>query len=150
MFVENTELTIEERVAEISAKAKARERERKRDYDRARSADPTVRAIRRVTWSHWYRGEGGQEAYKRYHLKRKFGSSPEAFEKKLAGQGGCCAICHSDTPGGRGQWHMDHCHESGRVRDILCSRCNLMLGRVGDDPDLLRAMADYLERHQCG
>jgi len=41
---------------------------------------------------------------------------------------------------------IDHCHDSGRVRGILCKDCNLVLGWMKDTPARLRALADYLER----
>ena len=40
---------------------------------------------------------------------------------------------------------LDHCHEKGTVRGLLCNRCNRALGLVGDNVGLLRAMAEYLE-----
>jgi len=42
---------------------------------------------------------------------------------------------------------VDHCHITGRIRGLLCSRCNMVLGRCNDDPTLLRRMADYLEQN---
>ncbi len=41
---------------------------------------------------------------------------------------------------------IDHCHTTGRIRGFLCRRCNLLLGNAQDDPNLLRRMADYLEK----
>ena len=41
----------------------------------------------------------------------------------------------------------DHCHKTGNFRGWLCNRCNTTLGRVNDDPELLRKMASYLEKH---
>jgi hypothetical protein len=62
----------------------------------------------------------------------------------------CCAICGTtENPGGRsraGVFHIDHDHETGRVRGLLCSRCNTALGYMDDDPTKLRDAADYLER----
>lgn len=68
----------------------------------------------------------------------------EEFEARLASQGGVCAICRTDTWTGKGP-HVDHNHETGAVRGILCHKCNLGLGKFNDDPELLRAAATYLE-----
>jgi hypothetical protein len=43
--------------------------------------------------------------------------------------------------------NFDHCHTTGRFRGWLCRNCNVTLGLVGDDPNKLRALADYLEKH---
>lgn len=63
-----------------------------------------------------------------------------------AAQGGVCAICGNgaeDTQ--HGLLHVDHCHDKGHVRGLLCSPCNLALGLFRDNPALLRRAAEYLE-----
>jgi hypothetical protein len=86
-------------------------------------------------------------------LRQKYGMEPEEYEALLASQGNACAICGTDTPVGRGTWHVDHdhacCPTSGEscgdcVRGILCSRCNTALGGFQDDPKILLAAIDYL------
>ena len=61
---------------------------------------------------------------------------------------GRCDICGGDQPGGRfGNWHIDHDHETGEVRGVLCAPCNTSLGLLGDDPARIRRAAEYLERN---
>lgn len=60
-------------------------------------------------------------------------------------QGGLCAICVRPNLTKRGMLHVDHCHESGRVRGLLCNGCNLALGHMQDRADLLRRAVEYLE-----
>jgi hypothetical protein len=80
--------------------------------------------------------------------KRLYGISVDEFGALLEAQGGLCAVCKADVPGGKGNWHVDHDHTSGAVRGLLCHHCNLMLGNAGDDPVRLREAADYLEKEQ--
>jgi len=57
-----------------------------------------------------------------------------------------CAICDASEPGGQGDFHVDHDHATGKVRGLLCSRCNTSLGLYRDSPERLRRAADYLAR----
>lgn len=90
---------------------------------------------------------------RRNSLIRKYGITPEEFAAKLGAQGGCCAICRATEPGGKSnQWHLDHDHRYATNdrrghRDILCHSCNVSLGGFRDSPGLLRAAAEYVERH---
>lgn len=84
--------------------------------------------------------------YRRAHLGRKFGITLEQHDAMLAQQDSRCAICYS----GFGQTpHVDHDHQTGAIRGLLCSKCNTMLGMAKDSPDVLRAAADYLEKHNA-
>ncbi|MGY1739696.1 endonuclease VII domain-containing protein [Blastococcus sp. SYSU D01050] len=80
-----------------------------------------------------------------YHLSRRYGISAEEFDVMLAVQGGLCAICRNAPAE-----HVDHCHETGRVRQLCCFNCNGGLGQFRDDPHVLRAAAAYVERHRDG
>ena len=87
--------------------------------------------------------------------KSRRGVSQADFEALLQRQGGQCAICKVDQPGGQGTWHVDHDHGhcSGArscgscVRGLLCTRCNTGIGLLMDDPSILRAGAQYLEEY---
>lgn len=57
-----------------------------------------------------------------------------------------CEVCAA--PLGTGQRAIDHCHTSGALRGVLCHRCNLTLGKLGDDAGLARRMADYLDQRR--
>lgn len=84
-------------------------------------------------------------------LRKKYGISQDEFETMLGKQGGGCAICGSTShdisvPGKRLEnLFVDHCHETGEVRGLLCHSCNVSLGKMGDSPERLRNAADYLE-----
>jgi hypothetical protein len=71
--------------------------------------------------------------------------SEDDFEAMLEMQDGKCAVCE-EVP--ERQIHIDHDHVTGEVRGLLCFRCNITLGKVGDDPDLLQKMIEYLKRSE--
>lgn len=79
-------------------------------------------------------------------LLKKYGITTEQRDALLAAQNFRCAVCATDTPGGRGTWHVDHCHTSGRVRGLLCCQCNRGLGQFKDNPALLLNAANYLKK----
>ncbi|MEU6552105.1 endonuclease VII domain-containing protein [Streptomyces sp. NPDC046915] len=84
------------------------------------------------------------------HLWKKYGITPEEYDQLLAAQGGGCALCgvkpeELTTGKYRTYLHVDHCHDSGRVRGLLCPDHNLLLGRFGDSPEMFRRVLNYLE-----
>lgn len=77
-------------------------------------------------------------------LRRAYGMEPADFAVLLDAQGGVCAICGGPPNGPGKRLHVDHCHDSKRVRGLLCAKCNTALGLLGDDYDRVRVAADYL------
>jgi Recombination endonuclease VII len=77
-------------------------------------------------------------------LKKTFGISVEDYEMMEAKQGGLCALCMKPPSGRFQNLSVDHCHDNGRVRGLLCSNCNLALGLLKDDPELLRRAIAYV------
>lgn len=78
-----------------------------------------------------------------YRLKSKYGLTPAAYSAMLEGQNGVCAICGDECSTGR-RLAVDHCHATGRIRGLLCARCNRAVGFVLDDPERAEAIAAYL------
>lgn len=74
---------------------------------------------------------------------RKYGITIEIYETMLAGQGGVCRICK--RPPGSKRLGVDHNHATGKVRGVLCQKCNTAIGLADDNADRLRAMASYLD-----
>ncbi|MFF4016802.1 endonuclease VII domain-containing protein [Streptomyces sp. NPDC001843] len=74
------------------------------------------------------------------HLRRKYGITEAERDELIAAQGGVCCICLFAPA-----VHVDHCHNTGRVRGVLCFNCNSGLGLLRDDPDAMYRAADYLE-----
>lgn len=61
-----------------------------------------------------------------------YGITPAEYDAMAAAQGHRCACCGSKEPGGSGSFHVDHDHVTGDVRGLLCSKCNLGIGSLGD------------------
>jgi len=80
-------------------------------------------------------------------LKYRYNITEEDYKNLFEKQNGKCAICGSKDIGKRDANHLavDHCHETGKIRGLLCAHCNKALGGMKDDPDLLKKAADYLE-----
>lgn len=85
-----------------------------------------------------------------FNIQKKFGITLAQWNQIFEHQRRKCAACTAVEPGGRGVWATDHCHETGRIRGILCQRCNLTLGWLGDTLPAARsyvtALLAYLER----
>lgn len=94
-----------------------------------------------------YRAVNRQKSY-RQELVRKHGVKPDWFDSQIAKQGNMCPCCKRAFEWGNKQTtpHVDHCHETGVVRGILCNRCNTVLGLCSDDPKLLQSLARYLKK----
>ena len=75
-------------------------------------------------------------------LRRLYNLTPEDYDKMLAHQKGCCAICQK--PPSNKRLHVDHCHRSGLIRGLLCWNCNRALGILRDKQELFFAAFCYL------
>lgn len=94
-----------------------------------------------------------------YRRKRMYGLEPEQFDALLVSQEGLCGICGIEMHGA-GELHVkgsdqrrtgicvDHDHETGAVRGLICPGCNKGLGYFKDDPDRLLAAVEYLLKHR--
>ncbi len=74
---------------------------------------------------------------------KKYGLTPEQFDAMIEAQNSLCAICEDQV-----ELVVDHCHETGDRRDLLCLKCNTGLGMFRDNMDLLNEAIIYLQRHQ--
>lgn len=79
-------------------------------------------------------------------LTRRFGINGDDYLAMLARQNYQCAICQINFSAIKQRPHVDHDHITGKVRSILCPRCNLMLGIVNDNAEILKNAIVYLER----
>ena len=92
-----------------------------------------------------------QRGAARLRLLKKYNLTAECYAKMLIAQGGGCAVC-GNTIGGNvhdnEKLHIDHSHQTGIVRGLLCSACNTGLGKFKDDASLLRRAIGYIERQE--
>ena len=77
-----------------------------------------------------------------YRLKTKHGISIEAYEAMMSKSNGACWAC-GDPPGQR-RLHVDHDHDTGVVRGLLCLGCNVALGSLREDPVRIEKLAEYI------
>ena len=82
---------------------------------------------------------------KDYKLKNRYGISYQEYLNMLSAQQERCAICGTDDTGARKAFHVDHCHDTGKVRGLLCGNCNSGIGNLRDDIDLLYRAIEYLK-----
>jgi hypothetical protein len=80
---------------------------------------------------------------------RKYGAAPGWYARTEAEQGGVCAVCRGVNPNGK-RLSVDHDHRTGKVRGLLCHRCNFAIGQVHEDLDRLTMLQVYLVRHLRG
>ena len=87
---------------------------------------------------------------RKFRLKTQYGLSLEQYQAMLTSQDDCCAICKTTVPGGRYSKYfaVDHDHKTKKVRELLCGRCNTVLGHANDNQQLLQQMIEYLEKHK--
>ena len=83
-----------------------------------------------------------------WNLKTKYNMTLEEYVLLEEKQNHSCAICKTNTPGGKGRWHIDHCHVTKKVRGLLCYRCNSILGYIKDDKNVLLKAIEYLNDSQ--
>jgi hypothetical protein len=127
MAIKSEELTLTTRIRTPDQKAEEAERQRRR-----RALFPErCREINR-------------RSERKTKLLKVYGLTLNDYNLKLKQQGNCCAICKT-TSSGKRDWHVDHCHSTGKVRGLLCHSCNLMLGHAKDNMNTLEKAIQYLK-----
>jgi hypothetical protein len=131
----------------IAARDKARRKKhavkiaaRAKTYRRKHAARINAR------WRAWYKGYSARNRRRIWltDVKKNYGLSSEIIEQLERWQKGKCAICRTPfmfkTP------HVDHCHQTGKLRGLLCSFCNSGIAHFNDDPRRIRHAISYLVR----
>ena len=87
-----------------------------------------------------------------YKLMAQYGLTIEDYETLLHKQKGVCAICKKEESAKSNKGYIkslavDHCHSTGKVRGLLCQDCNLGIGKLKDNVDLVESALNYLKEH---
>ena len=95
---------------------------------------------------HCYPCKTADSRERNYRIRTKYGISNGDYLAMVEAQGGRCAICgeHPDPARQHAKLYIDHCHDSGKVRGLLCHGCNVGIGWMQDQPERLDAAAAYL------
>ena len=143
-------MALTEQELEVQRRYRERNRERIRERNRLR-ARRRWKENREAILASRHRPEARARLkvrQRRYQLKRRYGLTPEALEALLATQAHACAICRRPIDGGH--VHVDHDHDTGRVRGLLCQGCNTGIGNLQESVGALLSAAAYLTRSSGG
>lgn len=103
----------------------------------------------KIAKRHKVRYSEAPDRYRGYHYKHRYGLTREQVLEMHKQQGEACAICATAVPLSGASRNdlavVDHCHATGKVRGLLCHRCNLLLGGARDRVETLQSAIRYLE-----
>ena len=86
-------------------------------------------------------------ARQNYHFRKTYGITTEERDALINTQEGKCACCGNEFDSTqRGSPVVDHNHDTNEVRDILCDRCNVVLGMINEDPEVAHNLIDYIHK----
>jgi Recombination endonuclease VII len=111
-------------------------------------ANPKERKVARERTVNWLKSQSGKYKVFERNLIREYGIDLEDWARMMNAQNRKCACCEGALQLDR-TTHVDHCHNSGDVRALLCQWCNSVLGYAKDDVSLLQKAVNYLKRHNA-
>lgn len=93
--------------------------------------------------------ERAAKKIKEWYIKNKYNLSLEEVQGLFDRQSGLCNICYEPfiKSSGKVSYHIDHCHTTGKVRGLLCGKCNMALGLLREDIQIFKSAISYLELH---
>jgi len=89
--------------------------------------------------------DNDKDAYRNRSLIYKYNITLEDYNIMLNNQKGLCRVCGIDRMNLRKNLSVDHCHKTGKVRGLLCERCNTALGLLKEDIKIMRNLINYME-----
>ena len=90
--------------------------------------------------------ERGKRVHKKVLLKGRYGMTLTDFDILYNQQKGCCATCGKHQSELKESLSVDHNHITGKIRGLVCRKCNIVFGLVGDNVDILKQMVCYLTK----
>lgn len=127
--------------------------EKKRQYrkdnaERSRKYDKQYRIDNLEKVKGYYKTEEYRKRKKKYYLMRDYNITMDDYNKMVAKQNGNCDICGKHQDELKIFLTVDHSHETGKIRGLLCTRCNLVIGCAKDDISILKNAIKYLKRNE--
>jgi hypothetical protein len=95
----------------------------------------------------WLQKPENIERNKNYKLIKRYNLTLEQFNDKLKNQNNKCTLCYTTFDEKINKACVDHNHQTGKIRDILCFFCNSTLGLVKENKNILNNMINYLNKH---
>lgn len=89
-----------------------------------------------------------RQRMREYGLKKTYGITLEAYEELLKKQNFKCAICEINQEHFTRRFDVDHCHDSKKIRGLLCIRCNRGIGLLKDDVSVLKKAIEYINKNK--
>jgi hypothetical protein len=109
--------------------------------------DTLCKACKTIQTKTWF--QANKEKAIRYNtkskLKNRYGMTMDEYDAMVVAQNNLCAICNQ--PQSRRNLAVDHCHQTNRVRGLLCDKCNLALGMINDNLNIVESIKRYLILH---
>lgn len=129
--------------AKLSAKKSYRKYKKKRTIVNKKWAlnNPEKIKIIRHRWV-----KNNPEKVLEAHIKMRYGINKQQYNKLFEDQNGCCAICGTHQKDLKRTLCIDHCHVTLKVRGLLCSNCNSILGHSHDNQEILKNAITYLSK----
>jgi hypothetical protein len=138
---------------EKSAKYRRDNPEKWKEIDRRaklKARQDPEKALQVLTYQKQYREEN-RKTLSDKERQRKFGIIPERYSELSESQNGACAICKQPETATRlgkvKALAVDHCHQSGAIRGLLCADCNTGIGKLKENIDIFKSAIQYLEYH---
>lgn len=138
---------------------KHRQREASRKYARSQKGKNIRKKMRQTDQykqmqSRWRESGGSKAEYERNKdnyisnaLFKRYGITLNEYNTMLQEQNSCCHICGKHESENGKRLAVDHCHNTGKVRKLLCQQCNAALGQVQENLQTLENMISYIKEH---